>query len=111
MAKKNAAKGLWGEVRKAGGSIIGTDGSNLTADSAGAAAFSAALGELCGEHSTADLLSTIEQGLARAAEIAAMNAIPTTDPKCASKPIFRLQTGCSIECEMIPRNKNEQLCS
>jgi hypothetical protein len=103
----------WDALRKAGGSIFAPDGSNLSGDSEGQSAFEEYLKGLCGSSAKKldDLLTKIEEAAADAAHIAAMNAIPTTDPKCYSKPIVRLSVGCEAETSMEARNKHESDCS
>ena len=110
MSRTSAA---WAKLRNQGGSILSPDGDNLTADSDGAANFEAAIKDLCGTHADAiaNLCQTIEDAADNAAQLAAMNAIPTTDPKCNSKPIIRLSVGCFAETSWIARNHLEKDCS
>jgi hypothetical protein len=99
-------------VRNAGGSVIGPDGTNLTGDAEGQKAFEDFLKEMCSNSSGKlhDLLTAMEQAARDAAQLAAMNALPTTKPKCHSKPIVRLSVGCDAEVSMVARNKNEEDC-
>jgi hypothetical protein len=99
----------WDKVRKAGGSIIGPDGENLTADADGRGDFVATMKRTCtnvGKLHAA--LSDMETAAARAEEIASFNALPLTNPKCYSKPIVRLSAGCDVEWEMVKRAGTEE---
>jgi hypothetical protein len=103
----------WSAARAAGASILSPDNDNLTADAEGSAAFETAIKELCGTNAGAlsQLLAAIEDAIASANQLNAMNKLPTTDPKCFSKPIIRLSVGCSAEVTWVGRNKNEKDCS
>jgi hypothetical protein len=103
----------WERIRKQGGSIIGADGTNMTGDPGGSDAFEEFMKASCvsspGKLHAA--LQAMEEAAEAAAEIAAMNALPTTDPKCYSKPMVRVLPGCDVEWELVARNRTEQNCS
>lgn len=102
----------WNKVRGAGGSIIGPDGDNWTSNADGAADFEASMKEWCSNAGKLhDALTAMEDAATQAAQMAAMNALPTTKPKCYSKPIVRLLPGCDVEWNMVARNNQESDCS
>lgn len=102
----------WRKVREAGGSVLGPEGENLTGDADSEQAFQDFMKGFCSNVGKLhDALSVMEAAADRAAEIARYNALPTTKPKCHSKPIIRLNYGCEAEYSFVARNKNERECS
>jgi hypothetical protein len=81
-------------ARAAGSSIIGPTGDNWTADANGQSAAATNFNSLLGEGSAAEqaLLAAIMDSVRTAQQLQAMNALPTTNPKCFSKAIMSIDS-------------------
>jgi hypothetical protein len=81
-------------ARAAGSSIIGPTGENWTADADGQSAAATNFDSLMGKGSVAEqtLLAAIMDNVRTAQQLQAMNALPTTDPKCFSKAIMSIDS-------------------
>ena len=107
--RKPTAAQAWAAVRKQTGSIIGPDGANWTAPANGGDAFQAWLKRHCAD-SAADIATDLQNAADTAAQMAERNAIPTTDPKCHSKPLIKIDSGCNVTVEWHARTRNESDC-
>lgn len=111
QAKKDLKK-AWEGMRQAGGSIIGHSGYNHTGLPGNGTGFAKYASDLCASDPEylRHVIDMINAAVADAKLIEEMNAIPTTNPKCHSKPMVKLSTGCLVKYWMAPRNKNESDC-
>ncbi len=106
-----ALEKAYNAVRNAGGSIYGPGGQNYTADG-WQGQFKAAMEASCWTDAASiqALAQAMENHVKRAKEIEEFNKIPTTKPKCHSKPLIHLLTGCRFEPTFGPRDGSEKSC-
>ena len=113
-AVKTRLENGWKAVRdEATGSIINHSGYNLTSTPHGYAGFPQYVEELCGSDldNMEWVAQMIEAAVAEGQQLYEMNQIPTTDPKCFSRPIIKLDTGCRVSYRFISRGNREVDCS
>ncbi len=106
------AEDAWTNVRNTDGSILGPDGGNWTTSINGAHQFGTFLDNLCGKGSDDQkaAIAAIQQAAADAAQLASMNALPTTKPKCHSKPLIRIDRHCQVTVQWTARTHDEEDC-
>jgi hypothetical protein len=92
MAAKYTPAQVFNATRAVGGAIIGPLGTNWTADADGQSAAATHFDNLMVQNSPAEqtLLALIMDSVRSAQQMQAMNALPTTNPKCFSKPIMAI---------------------
>lgn len=102
----------WANIRNAGGSIIGPDGKNLTADSEDDGdLYDAIVDGDTDDDGIEFIVGMINEAAADGAKMAEMNAIPTTKPKCYSKPIVQLKGKGMCTYHFVGRSGAEVDCS